>query len=126
MGLTILQDSTAVMILAEENVVLEKANAELFAQIQDLNGRQRKQTEILGGHSTVLNDALTSGQALLELLELSGTYSRLIGELRESIANDKGELSILAPTTHPCDAKRLHRFDQTTVKSPVRTRSQRR
>ncbi len=35
----------------------------------------------------------------MELLDLPGTYSRLIGELREPIANDEGELSILAPTT---------------------------
>jgi hypothetical protein len=101
------QDSTAAMIFAEENVVLAKANAELSARMQELNGRQRKQSEILGGlltatdfglPSTVLNEALPSEQALLGLLDLPGTYSRLIGELREPIANNKGDLSILAPT----------------------------
>ncbi len=35
----------------------------------------------------------------MELLDLTGIYSRLIGELREPIANKKGVLSILAPTT---------------------------
>ncbi len=38
-------------------------------------------------------------QTLLELLDLPGTYSRLIEELREPIANVKGVLSVLAPTT---------------------------
>jgi hypothetical protein len=38
-------------------------------------------------------------QTLLELLDLPGVYSRLIGELREPIANAKEVLSILAPTT---------------------------
>ncbi len=49
--------------------------------------------------STVLPDALPSGQALLGLLDLPGTYSRLIGGLREPLANSIGLLSILAPTT---------------------------
>jgi hypothetical protein len=103
------QDSTAAIILAEDNVVLAKVNAELSARMQELNGRQRKQSEILGGlltatdfglPSTVLNDALPNGQALLGLLDLPVTYSRLIEELREPIANSKGgELNILAPTT---------------------------
>jgi hypothetical protein len=41
----------------------------------------------------------TVAHALLELLDLPGVYSRLIGELREPIANAKEVLSILAPTT---------------------------
>jgi hypothetical protein len=49
--------------------------------------------------STVLHEAVPNSQALLELLDLPGVYSRLIGELREPIANAKGVLSILAPTT---------------------------
>ncbi len=37
---------------------------------------------------------------LVDLLDLPGTYSRLIGNLRELYANEKGRrLSILAPTT---------------------------
>ncbi len=97
------------MILAEENVVLAKVNADLSARTQELHGRQRKQTEILDGlltnadfglSSTVLpDDALPSGQALLGLLDLPGINSRLIGGLREPVANSKGLLSILAPTT---------------------------
>jgi hypothetical protein len=43
------RDSTATMILAEENVVLAKVNADLSARTQELQGRQRKQTEILDG-----------------------------------------------------------------------------
>ena len=102
------QDSTAAMILAEENIVLARANSELAERMNLLSGRQRKQTEILSGlltttdfglPSTVLHDAVPNSQALLELLDLPGTYSRLIGELREPIVNAKGVLSILAPTT---------------------------
>jgi hypothetical protein len=48
---------------------------------------------------TVLHEAVPNSQTLLELLDLPGFYSRLIGELREPIANAKGVLSILAPTT---------------------------
>jgi hypothetical protein len=47
----------------------------------------------------VLNDILPDGQTLLDLLDLPGIYSRLIGGLRGPVPNDKGELSILAPTT---------------------------
>ena len=70
--------------------------------------RQRKQTEILSGlltttdfglPSTVLQEAVPNSQALLNLLDLPGIYSRLIGELEEPIVNVKGVLSILAPTT---------------------------
>jgi hypothetical protein len=70
------KDSTAAMILAEENIVLAKVNSDLSACIHDLQERQRKQTEILDGlltnadfglSSTVLLDALPSGQALLSL-----------------------------------------------------------
>ncbi len=73
-----------------------------------LNARQRKQTETLesllansefGLATTVLNENLPDGQTLLDLLDLPGTYSRLIGGLRGPVPNDKGELSILAPTT---------------------------
>ena len=96
------------MILAEENVVLAKANDELSAKMHQLNDRQRKQTDILnslltttdfGLPSTVLHEAVPNSQTLLELLDLPGVYSRLIGELREPIATAKGVLSILAPTT---------------------------
>jgi hypothetical protein len=102
------QDSTAAMILAEENVVLAKANSELAERMQQLNNRQRKQTEVLSGlltttdfglPTTVLHEAVPKSQTLLELLDLPGIYSRLSGELKEPIANKKGVLSILAPTT---------------------------
>jgi hypothetical protein len=43
------QDATAVMILAEENVVMAKANQELRAQVQQLQENQRHQTEVLDG-----------------------------------------------------------------------------
>ncbi len=88
--------------------MLAKVNADLSARMQELQGRQRKLTVILGSlltnadfglSSTVLPDALPNGQALLGLLDLPGTYSRLIGGLREPIANSKGVLNILAPTT---------------------------
>ena len=87
------------MILAEENIVLARANSELAEKMNLLNNRQRKQTEILGGlltttdfgmPSTVLHEAVPNSQALLKLLDLPGVYSRLIGELREPIANAKG------------------------------------
>ena len=102
------QDSTASIILAEENIVLAKANSELAEKIQQLNSRQRKQTDVLSGlltttdfglSSTVLQEAVPKSQTLFELLDLPGIYSRLIGDLREPIANNKGVLSILAPTT---------------------------
>jgi hypothetical protein len=96
------------MILAEENIVLARANGELSEHMTKLNERQRKQTETLesllansdfGLPTTVLNEVLPSGQALLDLLDLPGTYSRLIGGLRGPVPNDKDELSILAPAT---------------------------
>ena len=96
------------MILAEENVVLAKANSELSERMTQQNDRQRKQTEILSGlltttdfglPTTVLQEAVPNSQALLDLLDLPGIYSRLIGELKEPIGNVKGVLSILAPTT---------------------------
>jgi hypothetical protein len=102
------QDTTAAMILAEENVVMAKANQELRAQVQQLQADQRRQTEILNGlltdtgfglPTTVLNDTMPSGQALLDRLDLPGHYSRLIGNLREPYANEQGRLIILAPTT---------------------------
>ncbi len=43
------KDSTAAMILAEENVVLAKVNFNLYARRQELQERHRKQTEILSG-----------------------------------------------------------------------------
>jgi hypothetical protein len=43
------KDSTAAMILAEENVVLAKVNSDPSARMHDLQKRQRKQTEILDG-----------------------------------------------------------------------------
>jgi hypothetical protein len=102
------KDSTAAMILAEENVVLAKVNSDLYARMQELQERHRKQTEILSGlltnadfglPSTVLPEALPSGRALLDLLDLLGVYSKLIGGIREPVANSKGLLSILAPAT---------------------------
>ncbi len=96
------------MIFAEENVAMAKVNQELRAQVQQLQDYQRCQTEVLNGllastdfrlPTTVLNDAMPSGQALLDLLDLPGNYSRLIGNLREPYVNEKGRLSILAPTT---------------------------
>jgi hypothetical protein len=102
------KDSTAAMILAEENVVLAKVNSDLYARMQELQERHRKQTEILSGlltnaefglPSTVLSEALPSGRAFLDLLHLPVVYSKLIGGIREPIANSKGLLSILAPAT---------------------------
>ncbi len=43
------QDATAALILAEENVVMAKANQELRAQVQQLQADQRRQTEVLNG-----------------------------------------------------------------------------
>jgi hypothetical protein len=102
------QDATAAMILAEENVVLARTNGELSEHMTKLNERQMKKTETLerllansdfGLPTTLLNEILPSGQTLLDLLDLPGIYSRLIGGLRGPVPNDKGELSILAPTT---------------------------
>jgi hypothetical protein len=96
------------MILAEENVVMAKVNQELRAQVQQLQDNQRRQTEVLNGlltstdfglSTTVLNDAMPSGQALLDLLDLPENYSKLIGNLREPYVNEQERLSILAPTT---------------------------
>ncbi len=73
-----------------------------------LNSRQRKQTELLesllvnsdfGLSSSVLKEVLPDGQALLDVLDLPGIYSRLIGGIRGPVPNNKGVLSILAPTT---------------------------
>ena len=78
------------MILAEENVVLTKANSELSERMNQQSGRL-KQTEILSGlltttdfglPSTELHEAVPNSQALLDLLDLPGIYSRLIGELK--------------------------------------------
>jgi hypothetical protein len=65
------------LLLAEENIgiVMAKANQELRAQVQQLQENQRRQTEVLSGlltstdfglPTTVLNDAMPSGQALLD------------------------------------------------------------
>jgi hypothetical protein len=88
---------------------LARANGELLEHMTKFNERQRKQTETLesllansdfGLSTTVLNEILPSGQALLDVLDLPGVYSRLIRGLRWPVPNDKGgELSILAPTT---------------------------
>ncbi len=56
-------------------------------------------TTDFGLPSTVLHEAVPNSHALLELLDSPRVYSRLIEELREPIANAKGVLSILAPTT---------------------------
>ncbi len=85
------KDATAAMILAEENVALARANGELSEHMTKLNARQRKETETLeslltnsdfGVATTVLNEILPGGQTLLDLLDLPGIYSRLIGGLR--------------------------------------------
>ena len=52
------------MILAEENVVLAKANSELAVATQQLNNRQRKQTEVLSGLLTTTDFGLpTTGSS---------------------------------------------------------------
>jgi hypothetical protein len=126
------KDSTAAMILAEENVVLAKVNSDLYARMQELQERQQKQTEILsslltnadfGLPSTVLPEALPNGRALLDLLDLPGVYSKLIGGIREPVANSKGLLSILAPAT-VATRRRIGRVDRATIKSSVRARPQ--
>jgi len=102
------QDATAAMTLAEENVVLAQANRELHEYMQKLHERQRQQITTLNGLTANLglgtNDTQTpeifsNGKELLELFDLPGVYSRLIGDLRASTVNDKGRLSILAPST---------------------------
>ena len=61
------------MILAEENIVLAKANGELAEKMQQLNSRQRKQMEVLsslltttdfGFPTTVLHEAVPKSQTL--------------------------------------------------------------
>ncbi len=102
------QDAIAAMILAEESVVLARANSELLEHMAKLNSRQRKQTELLetllvdsdfGSSSSVLKEFLPDGQALLDVLDLPGIYSRIIRGIRGPVPNNKGVLSILAPTT---------------------------
>ena len=41
----------------------------------------------------------SNGKELLGLVDLPGVYSRLIEDLRATTVNDKGRLSILAPST---------------------------
>ncbi len=75
----------------------------------------------------MLNEALPNGQAILDLLDLPGTYASLIGRLREPVPNDKGELSILAPTTLATRSDlidRFHRATVTTYLSVAQTRAQ--
>jgi hypothetical protein len=71
------------MILAEENIVLARANGELSEHTTKLNARERKQTETLESllaksdfelATTVLNEILPDGQTLLDLLDLPGIY----------------------------------------------------
>ena len=85
------QDATAAMTLAEENVVLAQANRELHECMQKLHERQRQQTTTLNGLTANLglgtNDTQTpemfsNGKELLELFDLPGVYSRLVGDLR--------------------------------------------
>jgi hypothetical protein len=102
------QDASAAMTLAEENVVLAQANRELHASMQELHERQRQQTATLNGltanlglgtNDTQTPEIFTNGKDLLKLVDLPGIYSRLIGDLRATPVNDKGKLSILAPST---------------------------
>jgi hypothetical protein len=69
---------------------------------------QRPQTITLNGLTANLGfgtkDTLTpeifaNGKELLALADLPGIYFRLIGDLRATTVNDKGRLSILAPST---------------------------
>ena len=121
------QDTTAAMILAEDNVVMAKANRELRAQVQQFQADQRRQTEVLNGlltnsdfglPTTVLNDAMPSGQALLDLLDLPGHYSRLIGNLCKPYAAEHPS------SDYPGDARCFDRVDRATIKSSERVRSQ--
>ncbi len=48
------------MILAEESIVLARANSELAERMNLLSGRQRKQTEILSGLLTTTDFGLPS------------------------------------------------------------------
>jgi hypothetical protein len=100
-------DASAAMTLAEENVVLAQANLELHECMRKLHARQRQQTTTLNGLTANLglgtNDTQTpeifsNGKELLELVDLPGVYSRLIGDLRATAVNDKGRLNILAPS----------------------------
>ncbi len=93
------QDATAALILAEENIVLARANGELSEHMTKLNARQRKQTETLesllansdfGLATTVLNDFFPDGQTLLDLLDLPGIYSRLIEGLKRAHPEGQG------------------------------------
>ena len=102
------QDASAAMTLAEENVVLAQANRELHESMQRLHERQRQQTTTLDGltanlgfgtNDTQTPEIFTNGKDLLNLVDLPGVYSRLIGDLRATPVNDKGKLSILAPST---------------------------
>jgi hypothetical protein len=102
------QDASAAMTLAEENVVLAQANRELHECMQKLHERQRQQTTTLndltanlrfGTNDTQTPEIFPTGKELLELVDLPGVYYRLIGDLRATTVNDKGRLSILAPST---------------------------
>ncbi len=95
------------MTLVEEDVVLAQANRELRKSMQKLHERQRQQTTTLNGltanlgldtNDTLTPEIFTNGKDLLNLVDLPGIYSRLIGDLRATTENDKGRLSILALT----------------------------
>ena len=101
-------DASAAMTLAEENVVLAQANRELRESMKKLHERQRQQTTTLNGLTANLGfgtkdtqtpEIFSNGKELLDLVDLPGVYSRLIGDLRSTTENDKGRLSILAPST---------------------------
>jgi hypothetical protein len=101
-------DASAAMTLAEENVVLAQANRELHESMQKLHERQRQQTTTLNGltanvgfgtKDTLTPENFSNGKELLELVDLPGICSRLIGDLRAATVNDKGRLNILAPST---------------------------
>ncbi len=102
------RDASAAMTLAEENVVLAQANRELHVSMQKLHERQCRQTTTLndltanlgfGTKDTQTPEFFSNGKELLELVCLPGVYSRLIGDLRETTENNKGRLSVLAPST---------------------------
>ncbi len=102
------KDSTAAMIPAEENVVLAKVNSDLYARMEELQERHRKQTEILSGLLTNADFGLPSS-VLPEALpnKRTGTLRppRFAGSLLQAhrrnqrAANSKGLLSVLAPAT---------------------------
>ncbi len=92
-------DASAAMTLAEENVVLAQANRELHESVPKLHEHQRQQTTTLNGltanfsfgtKDTQTPEIFSNGKELLELADLPGVYSRLIGDLRATTENSKG------------------------------------